>query len=122
MFCGHKRSVGFFAEGVFLQQRGDILVDAGDLRSASAHYDDVGIEEVDYAIQAAREAILEAIESCKGLRLSGCTARENFRPAKGSFRGTLVIFFEAGAGNPGFDAPVSPAVARGTGEFVRAHP
>src|SRR5215813_1984362 len=79
VLCGYERSVSFLAEDVLLQACGNVFVDAGNLRSATAHHKDVGVQQIDDASKTASVAVFEALQRGEICVLARFTARLYFQ-------------------------------------------
>src|SRR6266436_1018681 len=117
-----NRRVRFLAENVFLQAGRNILVETRNLRSAPAHHNYIGIQQIDDLRQTAREAVFEPIEGGKRGRFPGVASREDLGTLESNTCRAMVVRFEAGSGNPRFDAAIPSAIASETGILLGAHP
>src|SRR5712692_11390689 len=122
MLGGKNRRVRFLAENVLLQTGRNILVDARNLRSASAYHNGIRIQKIDQLRQCSGEAVFESIECAKRGRFTGAALRDDLGSAEGNSGRAMVIRFQAGSGNPRFDAAASPAITRRTGKLLGPHP
>src|SRR5260370_14416025 len=99
-----NRRVRFLAENVLLQAGRNILVEPRNLRSASAHYDDIRIEKIDNLRQTAPEPVFKSIQRRGRGTFARRASSDNVGPLhKGASR-TLIIRFQARSGYPRFDA------------------
>src|SRR5208282_5811316 len=122
MFGHQYRRIGFSPEHIILQPLRHIPIQARHLRNASAEYNHVRVENVDELGEAAREAILVALQTCHRRCFSGLAAGDDLFSLQMHLRGALVIGFQACARDERFDAATKPAVAVRPREFFRAHP
>jgi len=117
-----NRRVRFLAENVFLQAGRNILVETRNLRSAPAHHNYIGIQQIDDLRQTAREAVFEPIEGGKRGRFPGVASRDDLRTLEGNTRRAMVIRFQASSGNPSLNAAFPSAIAGETRKLLGAHP
>ena len=92
------------------------------MRSPSAENDYIRIEQIDDPRQRSRQPVFESIQRRQRSGFSGNTSRDDFRPAKRKFCRPLVILFQAGSGDPCFDAAIFFAIAGRPGKFLWARP
>src|SRR5712692_830891 len=65
VLCRYHRRVRLIAKNIFLQPRGNILIELRNLRSPSAENNHVRIEQIDDPRQRARQPVFESIQRRK---------------------------------------------------------